>query len=125
MDTRLRINAERERGKLIVTGRVFNPTNAAPPYLCAVRQWHSPRLLDHETWYRLDGARGPAGRTNTVVVTEPYLADAHVPAALSEWALALAKHSLTIRQLGRDLLLHAPVNPASQIFLIGPPALIG
>ncbi len=83
------------------------------------------RLLDHEMLYRLRGQRGHASPTNSVVTAEPYIPDEQVPTALAEWAAFLETLGLTVRHLSKDLLLHAPDNPCSQLFLIGSPDRIG
>ena len=121
----------RERGKalaaLIGAARPFVPSHGFdPPFLKAVYPFRSAwfRLADHETLYQLAGSRGPANARDTLLVTEPYLPDEQVPAALAHWTEKLALAGLAVRQLDRCWLTHAPDNEHSQIFFIGSSSLI-
>ena len=97
------------------------PSNAEPAFAPTAQArvgWH-PRLFDHETFLRLHGARGPSGLPNSIVIAEPYISTAEIPAALGVWAAKLAPLGLGVRQLPRALLIHAPDNDRSHIFAVG------
>jgi hypothetical protein len=123
-------HAEAERCKAVsMLLRVPRPVVygqiTCPRFLMPTKQWGLPRrLIDHEVLFRLKGSRGPASIRDTITLTEPYLPDEDVEAALNDWQGRLAPHGLKVRRLSKDLIFHAPNNRHSQIFAVASPTLM-
>jgi len=120
-----RAAAERARGNLLGVHLGAGPlrvSNRYPAFAstlgnCPIEHAYR-RLFDHVTAYRVADRPGPGTPRNTVILTEPYMSLADVPKLLARWAPVLRPLSLAVIPLPLGWRIHAPDNPASQIFLV-------